>query len=136
MVNKFYCTVCYTVGRVSVPLWLADLAWPMSILDRLLAGVVVDRVLWRYLLRPAAGDSMERFFVDAGHVLWGGQDCGRQEENCEDRESEARGHGDPLYCSQGGIMALAEDYFFVSSGGINVVSTSFLTYGCLLRLFS
>ena len=60
-------------------LWLADLAWPVPGLDGLLAGVVIDRVLWQYLLCPAAGDSMERLLVDAGHVLRGRQDGSRQE---------------------------------------------------------
>lgn len=97
MVSIFCYTVCYTVGRGSVPLWLAHLAWPMPVLDRLLAGVVIDRILWRYLLRPVAGDAMERFLVDAGHVLRSGQDCGRQKENCEDRESKTLTHGGLLF---------------------------------------
>ena len=83
IVNVFCCTVCYTVGGGSVPLWLADLAWPMPGLDGLLAGVVVDCILRRYLLRPAARDAMERLLVDAGHVLRSGQDSGCQEKNCE-----------------------------------------------------
>lgn len=89
------CTVLYKVTGPCglVFLWLAHLAWPMPVLDRLLAGVVIDRILWRYLLRPVAGDAMERFLVDAGHVLRGRQDCGRQEENREDRESETLAHG-------------------------------------------
>lgn len=83
IVNVFCCTVCYTVGGVSVPLWLADLARPVPVLDGLLACVVVDCILRRYLLCPAARDAMERFLVDAGHVLRSGQDSGCQEKNCE-----------------------------------------------------
>lgn len=64
-------------------LWLADLARPVPVLDGLLACVVVDCILRRYLLCPAARDAMERFLVDAGHVLRSGQDSGCQEENCE-----------------------------------------------------
>lgn len=61
----------------------AHFAWPVPVLDGLLAGVVIDRVFWQYLLCPAARDAMERLLVDAGHVLRSGQDGGRQEENCE-----------------------------------------------------
>ena len=91
-----FCVRYYSKGRgLTAPffLWLAYLARPVSGLDRFLAGVVVDRVLWRYLLRPAAGDPMKRLLVDAGHVLWSGQDGSRQEQNCKKRESEALGHG-------------------------------------------
>lgn len=66
MVNAFCCTVCYTVGRVSVPLWLADLARPVPISDGHLPGLVVDRIV----------------------VLRRGQ-----EQDCEGRESEALEHG-------------------------------------------
>ena len=83
MVSIFCYTVCYTVGGVSVPLWLADLARSVPVLDGLLARVVVDCILRRYLLRPAARDAMERLLVDAGHVLRGSQDSGCQEKNCE-----------------------------------------------------
>ena len=74
-------------------LWPAHLARPVPVLDRLLARVVVNCVLWGYLLRPAAGEPVEGLSVGAGHVLRGGQDSGRQEESREDRESEALGHG-------------------------------------------
>lgn len=67
----------------------------MPSLDGLLAGVVIDRVLWQYLLCPAAGDPVERLLVDAGHVLRGRQDGSRQEQDCKKRESEALGHGGP-----------------------------------------
>ena len=71
----------------------AHFARPVPVLDGLLACVVVDCILRRYLLCPAARDAMERLLVDAGHVLRGGQDSGCQEKNCEDRESEALAHG-------------------------------------------
>lgn len=59
--------------------WFANLARPVSVPDSLLSGLVVDRVLRRYFLRPAAGDSMERLLVDTGHVLRGRQDSGCKE---------------------------------------------------------
>ena len=92
------CTVlCTVIFKRTGPygpvfLWLAHLAWPVSVLDRLLSGLIVDRIVGRYLLRPAAGDSMERLLVDAGHVLRGGQDCGRQEQDCKKREGETLAH--------------------------------------------
>lgn len=72
--------------------WITDLARPMPVVDGLLSGVVVHRVRGRYLPCPAAGDSMERLLVDAGHVLRGGQDGSRKEQDCKKRECEARGH--------------------------------------------
>ena len=78
----------------------AHLARPAPGLDGLLPGVVVDRILRRYLLCPAAGDSMERLLVDAGYILRGRQDGSRQEQDCEKRESEALAHGGPpLVCA-------------------------------------
>lgn len=81
-----FCVRYCTEGRgLAAPffLWLADLARPVPVLDGLLARVVVDCILRRYLLCPAARDAMERLLVDAGHVLRSGQDCGCQEKNCE-----------------------------------------------------
>lgn len=74
-------------------LWITDLARPIPVVDGLLSGVVVHRVSGQYLLRPAARDPMERLLVDAGHILRGGQDSSRQEQDCKKRDGEALGHG-------------------------------------------
>lgn len=81
MLCTVLCTVKFKRTGPQGPVfsWIADFAWSVPVLDGLLPGVVIDGVLWRYLACPAAGDSMERFLVDTGHVLWGCQDSGCQE---------------------------------------------------------
>ena len=69
----------------------------MSGLDSFLPGVVIDRIVGRYLLRPAAGDPVEGVLVDAGHILRGGQDGGCKKEKDNERKNNALLHDGPPY---------------------------------------
>lgn len=61
---------------------------------------------------------MKRLLVDAGHVLWGRQDGGRQEQDCKKRESEALGHGGtsfrPIAKPNLNLPVLARDIVFLA----------------------
>lgn len=103
MVSIFCYTVYYTVDRVSVPLRLTDLARPVPGLNGLLPGVVVDHILRRYLLRPAAGGSMERLLVDTGTYCGAARAAAAKRRTARAERARRGSMGGPLYCSKAGL---------------------------------